>query len=398
MVRAGYHQGRKQHHHRPLKRKRRIAGRLIARQHQMRTLAWISGLILVVFIVRDFFITLMVPGRVRRPFRLMPLYFRASWELWANVGRRIRHEESRERLLSVFGPFAMLCLIALWAAGMLIGFGLLQFGLAQSSGIADFPEFLYASGVRIFTLGAEEPAGSSSVSKALAVIEAGTGLALITTVITYLPVLYQLFSRRETHVILLDERAGAPVGALSLICAHARRNALDRLNTLLASWEQWSAELLESHVSYPMLSYYRSEHSDQSWLAAMAVVMDTCALRIAGAGGFDEFQAERTLAMCINALRNIGVALHIHPLEGFTGRLSPPAFRELTQQLLRNGLPAGGYGIWDRLSSVRNSYEPLLAAIADYLVIELPAWVPTPRVEKSFDPSRAHEFPRASTR
>ena len=132
-----------------------------------------------------------------------------------------------------------------------------KFGVAQGAGATSFLDYFYTSGVRIFTLSAEEAANSPPLSKALVIIEAGTGLGFITMVITYLPVLYQLFSRRETHVILLDERAGAPISAFSLICNHARRNALDRLNTLLAAWEQWSAELLESHVSYPMLSYYR---------------------------------------------------------------------------------------------------------------------------------------------
>jgi hypothetical protein len=289
-------------------------------------LAWIAGLVLAVFILRDFFNALMVPGRMRRPLRFVPVYFQATWGLWAALGRRIRNEEDRERLLSVYGPFAMLCLLALWAVGLLVAFGLLQFGVAQRTGATSFLDYFYTSGLRIFTLSAEEAANSPPVSKTLVIIEAGTGLGFITMVITYLPVLYQLFSRRETHVILLDERAGAPVSASSLICNHASRNAMDRLNTLLIAWEQWSAELLESHVSYPMLSYYRSQHSDQSWLAAMAVVMDTCALRMAGAGGFDEFQSERTLAMCTSALRNINEILQIRPLERYKDRLSQVLF------------------------------------------------------------------------
>jgi len=125
-----------------------------------------------------------------------------------------------------------------------------------------------------------------------------------------------------------------------------------------------------------MLSYYRSQHSDQSWLAAMAVVMDTCALRMAGAGGFDEFQAERTLAMCTSALRNISEVIHLHPLEHYPDRLPRTAFGELTEQLRRSELSTGGGDAWERLSRVRNRYEPLLAAMADYFVIELPSWVP----------------------
>jgi hypothetical protein len=150
---------------------------------------------------------------------------------------------------------------------------------------------------------------------------------------------------------------------------------------LLAAWEQWSAELLESHVSYPMLSYYRSQHSDQSWLDAMAVIMDNCALRMAGAGGFDEFQAERTLAMCISAVRNITEILHIKPLDRCNNRLSPSSFHTLTEQLRQSKLPLGEDDVWGRLLQVRKCYEPLLAAMAEYFVIELPAWVSTVSVE-----------------
>jgi hypothetical protein len=139
-----------------------------------------------------------------------------------------------------------------------------------------------------------------------------------------------------------------------------------------------------------MLSYYRSQHSDQSWLAAMAVVMDTCALRMAGAGGFDEFQSERTLAMCISALRNINEILQVRPLERYKDRLSPSAFHTLTEQLRRSGLPEGEGDVWGRLSKVRNAYEPLLSAMADYLVIKLPAWVPTVGIEDLLSPARSN--------
>jgi len=332
----------------------------------------------VILIFRDIFSALMVPGRVKRRLRFVPVYFHATWTLWAAAGRRINSEDRRERLLSIYGPLAMLCLLAFWAAGLLLAFSLLQIGLTQSRRPSDFLDALYASGARIFTLGTEESTNSPAIVKALVIVEGGTGLGFVTMVITYLPVLYQLYSRRETHIILMDERAGEPVSAGSLICNHARRNAIYRLDTLLAAWEQWSAELLESHVSYPMLSYYRSQHSDQSWLAAMAVIMDTCALRMAGAGGFDQFQAERTFAMSTSAMRNISEILRVQPMECYDSRLSQDTFYELIAQLQQNELPVGDADVWSRLSEIRDGYEPLLAAMADYFVIELPAWLSSP--------------------
>jgi len=220
------------------------------------------------------------------------------------------------------------------------------------------------------------------------VVVSATGLGFFTMVITYLPVLYQLFSRRETHVILIDERAGSPVSAIALIQNHARRNAMSRLDKLLQDWEQWSAELLESHVSYPMLSYYRSQHSDETWLTAMAVVMDTCALRLAGALPLDEFQAEATLSISVKALRSISDTLQVQPLARYHDRLPHERFLALTDRLRESRLPAGDGDVWSRLSKLRDRYEPMLAALGDYFIIPLPEWMPKAAIETPLEAVR----------
>ena len=157
---------------------------------------------------------------------------------------------------------------------------------------------------------------------------------------------------------------------------------MDRLDELFGEWEKWGAELMESHISYPMLSYYRSPHTDQSWLTGMAVVMDTCALRLAGAGGMDEFQAEATFSICLRALRGIGEILRLEPRRPRDPRLTPEQWNTLRNRLRQWGLPDGGRDLWPRLSRTRDGYEPLLAAFADYLVMELPEWVPASMISR----------------
>jgi hypothetical protein len=354
----------------------------------MNAVVCIAGIVLVFLVLRDIFDGILVPGRVRRRLRFIPYYFHTTWWIWAAAARRIRDEDQREGLLSTFGPAAMIGLLVLWAMGLIVGFGLVQAALTPGQWPWVFLESMYSTGIRMFTVGIGDWAKDQPASKVLSVIVSGTGLGFFTMVITYLPVLYQLFARRETHVILLDERAGSPVTAASLIRNHVRWNAMDRLNELLAEWEKWSAELLESHVSYPMLSYYRSQHSDESWVAAMAVVMDTCALRLAGAGGIDEFQAEGTLAMCVNAMRAIGGILCIRPLATYPDRLPHDRFYALTDKLRDWELPAGDGQTWSRLSRVRDTYEPMLAAIADYFMIQLPDWMPKAKMEAPLEAVR----------
>jgi hypothetical protein len=356
----------------------------------MNAAACIAGILIVLLVLRDIFDGILVAGRVHRRLRFIPYYFHWSWGLWAAVGRRIRNDDSREKMLMIFGPLAMIGLLALWALGLMMGFALLQAGLTPGHWPRVFLESMYSTGARMFTAGVGDWAKDKPASKVLVVVVSATGLGFFTMVITYLPVLYQLFSRRETHVILLDERAGSPVTSMSLIQNHARRNAIDRLDELLEEWEKWSAELLESHVSYPMLSYYRSQHSDESWLAAMAVIMDTCALRLAGAVGIDEFQAESTLSMCVNALHSIAGILCIKPLATYPDRLTKDRFYALTDKLRDCRLPAGDGQTWSRLSRVRDTYEPLLAAMADYFIIPLPEWIPSAKIEAPLEAAQQH--------
>ena len=141
------------------------------------------------------------------------------------------------------------------------------------------------SGVTFFTLGYGDVVPHTGAARFMSVLEAGTGIGFIAVVIGYLPVLYQLFSRREAHVIQLDARAGSPPTATTMLSRHAECGGLDKLDDLLREWEVWGSDLLESHLSYPMLVYYRSQHDNQSWLAALTAVMDSCALILVGRRG-----------------------------------------------------------------------------------------------------------------
>ena len=349
----------------------------------------IAGALLVLLVCWDVFTGILVPGRSKRGIRFIPRYFHSTWAIWSAIGRRIRDEETRERLLGYYGPFAMVALIGFWAAGLIVGFGLIQAALTPGPWPMVFGESMYSAGSRMFTVAPGDWAKSETATKILVVVGAGVGLGFFTIVITYMPVLYQLFSRREAHVILLDERAGELVTAASLIQNHARRGGMDRLNSLLADWEKWGAELLESHISYPMLSYYRSPHSDQSWLTAIAVVMDTCALRLAGAGGIDEFQAEATFSICLRTLRNIGEILRLDPDAARADRLTEEQCSALRDKLREWELPDGGRDLWTRLSRTRDGYEPLLAAFADYLVMELPEWIPASMIRTPLEAARS---------
>ncbi len=86
---------------------------------------------------------------------------------------------------------------------------------------------------------------------------------------------------------MLDARAGSPPSALELLVRLAGRSedpGMDQkvLDEVLREWERWAAELLEAQISYPVLTFFRSQHSNQSWLGGAD---DDAGCDVAGADG-----------------------------------------------------------------------------------------------------------------
>src|SRR5277367_3691373 len=235
----------------------------------------------------DAFQTVISPRRATGRFRITRLFVVVTWLPWSRLATRISNPRKRETALSFYGPASLLLLIVVWAGGLLVGFAMLFH--SQRAPLADtmfsgndFRSDLYISGTTIFTLGIGDLTPHSSRARLIVVLESGIGLGFLAMVISYFPVLYGAFSRREVSISLLDARAGSPPTAAELMRRHSFKGGGEALNTLLVEWERWSAELLESHISYPLLCYYRSQHSNQSWLSALTAVLDLCALMIAG--------------------------------------------------------------------------------------------------------------------
>ncbi len=254
----------------------------------MRLLAVIPGLALILVILWDAFETIILPRRVTRRFRLTRFFYQTAWAPWSGLASSMRNRKRREKFLGLFGPLSLLILLALWALGLILGYAIALWAIdarLNQNFEPTFADFLYLSGATFFTLGYGDLVPTSRMGQMISVIEAGNGFGLLAIVIGYLPVLYQAFSRREVNISLLDARAGSPSSATEMLRRHAESGNLDELGSVLYEWEHWAAELLESHLSYPVLCYFRSQHDNQSWLAALATVLNTCALVMVGVKG-----------------------------------------------------------------------------------------------------------------
>jgi len=349
----------------------------------------ILGAVIVGGVLWDAFETVILPRRVTRRFRLTRLFYYYTWKPWAAVSAKISNRRRRESLLGLYGPLSLLHLLALWAVGLVVGFALLQWAAGsnlEGAGTSRvFATDLYFSGTTFFTLGLGDVRPDSTVSRALSVLESGMGFAFLAMVISYLPVVYQAFSRREANISLLDARAGTPPTAAELL----RRNMdhTSSLENILHEWEHWAAELLESHISYSVLGYFRSQHDNQSWIGALTAILDATALCQVGLERAPGRQAQLTFAMARHAAVDLAQVYNTPPHRG-AERLGD---QEL--QLLREQLAAGGIHLkpdpalaW-KLAELRAMYEPYVAALAERFLVELPLW---------YRPADAHDNWRTS--
>ena len=330
----------------------------------------------------DAFETIVLPRRVRRMFRLARVAFNVTWTPWSWITRHIRNEARRESFLSFFGPLALLMLIIVWAVFLVFGFGLLQWAcgsaLTTTNGGSSFATDLYMSGTTFFTLGLGDVTPHSPMARLLTVAESGTGFGFLALVIGYLPILYQSFSRREVNVSLLDARAGSPPTAGTLLVRHSEGgNPIDALTTFFHDWELWSADILESHLSYPTLAFFRSQHDNQSWISALAVILDACALVMVGLDDVPVQQARLTFAIARHAAVDLSQVLGTHPKKEVPNRLPPDELARLRSALIAANIPLrAGDDADAKLAKLRQLYEPYIAAIADLLFSPVPPFLP----------------------
>ena len=358
----------------------------------MRLVALVFGLVFGLGVVLDAFQTIILPRRPSGRLRITRLFYLLTWTPWVAVAERLKNKKLRDQTYSVFGPLSLLLLLVVWALLLVATFALLYFSLGTAGltdklteGMGEWARFrtdFYLSGTTLFTLGLGDVTPLTLTARVLLVLEAGTGLGFVALVIGYLPVLYQAFSRREVSVALLDARAGSPPTATELIRRHGYEGGEVELIKLLAEWERWSAELLESHISYPLLCYYRSQHDNQSWLSALTAVLDACSLLITTIDGQTLRQAQLTFAMARHALIDLG---HVFKLEEKSKviaaaeqeRMPSEVFRDLCADLgeLQIRL-CGDPAAMKRLKAIRLLYEPHAQALAEYLRMPLPLWIP----------------------
>jgi len=342
-------------------------------------MAWFgvaAGAALIVVIFIDAFEAMILPRRVRHGYRPVRYYYRSAWIVWRAAARLLPAGRHRNGFLSVFGPLSLFGLLALWAAGLITGFALLHWSVGtklQADG--HFGTYLYFSGTTFFTLGYGDIVPTGTFGRAASVFEAGIGFGFLAVVIGYLPVLYQAFSRREITISLLDARAGSPPSAGELLRRLA--DARSAAGPFLVEWERWAAELLETHLSFPVLSYFRSQHDNQSWVSTLTTILDTSAILIGGVGGPAAYQARLTFAMARHAAVDLALVFQTPPRRPESDRLPGASLARLRESLREAGLElCTGPAVEKAVGELRSLYEPFVNALAAQFQFTLPPFQP----------------------
>lgn len=348
----------------------------------------IFALAIIVIILWDAFETIILPRRVNRRIRLARIFYRSLWKLWKKGIKLFKSPSYTKNFLSFFGPLSLVLLLEFWTISLIMGFALLNFGLQDfqsKQGDMNFLSYLFASGETFFPVGLVDSIPHEPLARFICIIEAGTGLALLAMVIGYFPVLYQGFSRREVNINLLDSRAGSPPNALYFLQQYSEADIIEELKPQLERWEEWCAELLETHISYPVLAYYRSQHDNQSWIAALLMILDSSAIILASKNKILHTSAKSTFAIARHAAVDLTQAFFLIPHSPSPDRLPSEDYKELRNSLKNSDISLKNETESEtKLNYLRKIYEPYIYSLSNYFLMPITPFILKTEIEEAW--------------
>jgi len=333
------------------------------------------GLVLVWAVFNDVFSSVILPRPTPSRFRPAAMLVRTTWRLWRSRYVGEARADQRERRLGVYAPAIVIALLFLWIAMLVAGFGLMLYALRdQVHPNPDFGSALYFAATSILTIGFGDFVATAWPARTVAIVAGIAGLGVVALGITYLFSLYGSFQRREVLVVTLDESAGAPPSGVTLLETYARLGMGKDLDLLFGRWESWCAEVLESHVAYPILAFFRSTHDNESWVSALGAVLDASTL------------LQTTIAAGPQGHAHLTGGIGAHLVEDMTGflRLAGDDDVGVERQEFdsaRDRLSAVGYALrpadesWQAFATMRGRYASRLNALARFLAVPPTLWI-----------------------
>ena len=337
----------------------------------------IVGCAIVVLILNDVFQSVVVPRRTSRVGRPGSYVVRSLWSVWLRVAFRLESNEQREALLGTAGATAVIILLVFWLASLIVGYGLLFDALRDQIHPTPATVFtsMYFAGTSMLTIGFGDLTPIGGAARLVSLVAAATGLGLFALVISFLFTLYGAFQRREVAVVVLEAAAGAPPSGVTLLESYALADMLDDLPRVFETWQAWAADVLDSHLAYPVLAYFRSSHDNDSWVSSLGAVMDAGTLVLTTIEGGPKGWAKLSHAVGGHCLEDLVQYFGLpDPQDG--PQVERAEFEDACDRLEKAGFELRDRDeAWERFSHVRGRYANRVNSLARFWATPPAQWI-----------------------
>jgi hypothetical protein len=348
-------------------------------------ISWLEftvGLLTWCSILWDGFATIILPRTVAPMRRVSGRFYRRSWLLWSALVRRIRQPELRLSFAAVYGPLSVMMLLVLWGGLMIVAFALIYHALGPrfltASRSVGFGTLLYMSASTFLTLGLGDVTSPDSIARLFILLEAASGYIFLALIVSYMPVLEQAYAEREVVNLLIHSRAGCHPSAISLLRRYSSADGSEILLANLREAEGWIARTLQSHLSHPVLTFYRAHQSGQSWLVSLTTILDSSSLLIGAGDRLLAAQSRITYRMGLRLLKDLTDALSIRVDARCRVRLTEADIPSFLAALKAAGLTLSpAPEAFNEILRLVRRYDVYLFALSEWLVIPLPPWFST---------------------
>ena len=339
----------------------------------MKALEYVLGLLIVVITIAGTLFVLVLPRQPSGIERLTLIVNRTVRLIFIGLSRLASSYERKDAILAPTAPVALLGQILVWAASLILGFGIMLMPTTHSLWLG-----LEQATTALFTVGAIHEGGRANTG--IDIWAGATWVIVVALQIAYLPTLYGAFSRREALVAMLESRAGAPAWGPELLARHQLVGITDTLADLYKDWELWSADVAESHSTYPILLLFRSPEPWLSWLVGLLAVLDAAALQLALSPSTAPSQARLCLRMGFTLTNRIATTLgwevNFDPRPDEPIQLSYEEFSQAVALLERSGFPVerSAEEAWPDFHGWRVNYEESMYHLTDRLIAPPAKW------------------------
>ncbi|HEX3369945.1 MAG TPA: potassium channel family protein [Candidatus Cybelea sp.] len=338
-----------------------------------------AGIVLVVLTLNDIFQSVVVPRATGRRLRISFYVWRSAWRVWPAFSWQLYPNDGdrREDLLALFAPFMLLGLMGLWVGLLITGFGLMFWGLRAglSSSHVSLATALYFSGTSVLTIGFGDIVARAGATRLVSVLAGLAGLSLLSINTAYLFAIFGSFQQRETFVVTVGARAGAPPSGVNLLAIAGYSLTREDLPGLMIDAQRWSAQVMESHLAYPVLAFFRSSHDDQSWVGTLGTLLDAATLLMTTVEGEKEGQARIFYNVGRHATRDLAHYFRIADFEQNAG-IERGEFDQACDRLAAAGFTVADRNeAWVRFGELRSAYASQLNELARFFMIPPIAWI-----------------------